>query len=164
MKIGDAISILDEDFQGHIIAIQPNGYDIEDEFGFVYFFPKEKVIARDQSLYDNMIVSIKKESNKSISKKHKKEAFRVDLHFESLVKNTQQYQAYERLMIQREKLLEAIEFCKMHQLKRMIIIHGIGDGILQNMVHDVVRGLANAEYDEDGFFYHQSGSLEVIFK
>ncbi|SKB85724.1 hypothetical protein SAMN05660477_01468 [Soonwooa buanensis] len=164
MKIGDAVSILDDDLRGHITSVKPNGYDVKDEFGFVYFFPKDKVLLLDKSLYDDIKVSVKKENTKPVSKKHKKEAFRIDLHFENLVKNPHDYESFERLMIQREKLQESIEFCRKHKLKRMIIIHGIGDGVLQNMVYDVIRGLADVEYDDDGFFYHQSGSIELIFK
>ncbi|QIG89278.1 DNA mismatch repair protein [Chryseobacterium sp. POL2] len=164
MKIGDAVSILDDDLRGHITSVKPNGFDIKDAFGFIHFYPKEKVILLDKSIYENIKVSVKKETSKPISKKHKKDAFRIDLHFENLVKKPYEYESFERLMIQKEKLLEAIDFCRTHKLKRMIIIHGIGDGILQNMVHQVVQGLADIEYDDDGFFFHQSGSLELIFK
>lgn len=164
MKTGDKVSVIDENFRGKIIAVLPLTYEVEDEFGFTYQFLKSKVVSADQDLYDNIRIIKKQETSKPISKKHNKEAFKIDLHFENLVKNPRDYDSFERLLIQKEKLNEAIEFCRKHKLKRLLIIHGIGDGVLQKMVYDIISGLPYVEYDEDGFFYHQSGNLEVKFR
>jgi hypothetical protein len=47
-------------------------------------------------------------------------------------------------------------------LKKLNIIHGIGDGVLQNMVHEVLQGFAGIEY-EDHDFLPQFGNVEVTF-
>jgi hypothetical protein len=44
-----------------------------------------------------------------------------------LVKNPNDYDSFERF-IQKEKLMEVIEFCRKNNLKRLEIVHGIGDG------------------------------------
>lgn len=163
MKVGDKISVIDEDFRGTIIKVFPLTYEVEDQFGFSYQFLKAKVVPADQDLYDNIKIVRKKETSKPVSKKHNKDAFKIDLHFDNLVHNSGEHDAFERLFIQKEKLIEAINFCRKHRLKRMQIIHGIGDGVVQKMVYDVISGLPNVEYDEDGFFYHQSGKVELIF-
>lgn len=163
MKIGDQVSVIDENLSGKVVTIIANQVKIEDEHGFTYNFSKDKLTILDANLYDNSPIIKKKETPKVISKKHNKAPLRLDLHFDLLVKNPSDYDAFERLMIQREKLEQTIDFCRKNHIKKLQIIHGIGDGILQKMVYDVLEGLTNIEYDSDGFFYHQSGNVEVKF-
>ena len=163
MKIGDQVSVIDENLRGKVVTIIANQVKIEDEHGFTYNFSKDKLTILDANLYENSPIIKKKETPKVISKKHNKAPLRLDLHFDLLVKNPSDYDAFERLMIQREKLEETIDFCRKNHIKKLQIIHGIGDGILQKMVYDILEGLTNIEYDSDGFFYHQSGNVEVKF-
>ena len=164
MKEGDRVTIVDEDFTGTIISVQHYTVEVEDDFGFNYKFPKEKIIVKEPDFYDQVIVKPKEETKKKVSKKHNKDAYNIDLHFEKLVDSPSNYDAFERLFIQKDHLIKNLDFCREHRIKRVRIVHGIGDGVLQKMVHDVVEGLANVEFDEHQFFYHQSGSLEIIFK
>ncbi|WP_027384253.1 Smr/MutS family protein [Epilithonimonas caeni] len=163
MKIGDLVSVIDEDLKGKILTILGNQVKIEDEHGFTYNFSKDKLTIIDSDLYQNSPIVRKKETSKIVSKKHNRAPLKLDLHFNFLVKNPSDYDAFERLIIQKEKLLETIDFCRKNHIKNLLIIHGIGDGVLQRMVYDVLEGLTNVEYDSDGFFYHQSGNVEVKF-
>ncbi|MGZ5273790.1 MAG: hypothetical protein ACXWCA_05710 [Kaistella sp.] len=43
-------------------------------------------------------------------------------------------------------------------------MHGIGDGVLQRMVHDYLVGQTNLEFDDHDFFYHQRGSVMVTLR
>jgi len=164
MKTGDKVSVIDENLKGKIVSVIANQVKIEDEHGFTYNFPKEKLIVVDSGFYENIPVISKKELPKNISKKHNKNPLKLDLYFDSLVRNPSDYEPFERLMIQKEKLLETIDFCRKNKIKNLQIIHGIGDGVLQKMVYDVLQGLTNIEYNDDGFFYHQSGNVEVFFR
>ncbi len=163
MKIGDLVSVIDDNLKGKVVKMIANQVKIEDEHGFVYHFTKDQLTIIDSDLYENFPIIRKKEPPKVSSKKHNKAPLKLDLHFNLLVKNPGDYDAFERLMIQKEKLLETIDFCRKNKIKTLQIIHGIGDGVLQRMVYDVLEGLSNVEYDSDGFFYHQSGNVEVLF-
>jgi len=163
MKVGDNVSVIDENLRGRVLKILADQVKIEDEHGFTYNFSKDKLTIIDADLYENSPIIKKKETSKITSKKHHKAPMKLDLHFNFLVRNPSDYDAFERLMIQKEKLLETIDFCRKNKIKNLLIIHGIGDGVLQKMVYDVLEGLTNIEYDSDGFFYHQSGNVEVKF-
>lgn len=163
MKIGDKVSLIDDDLKGKIISMTHYTVEIEDDHGFTYSVKKEKVIPVIETFYNHIKVTPKEEPRKIKSKKHNKDAYVIDLHFEVLAKNTKSIDATERLFMQKEKLISNLEFCRTHRIKRVKIIHGIGDGFLQKMVHDVVSGLPNVEYDEHHFFLHQSGALDLIF-
>ncbi len=163
MKIGDLVSVLDEDLKGKIISFKGNDVTIEDEHGFHHTLDEGKIVPQNREIYDAFSASPKKEQTSKLSKKNQNTPQSIDLHFERLVKNPQDYDAWERLMIQREKLIEKLEFCKANNLKKLNIIHGIGDGVLQKMVHEVLQGFAGIEYDDHDFFYHSTGNVEVVF-
>ncbi|WP_435524441.1 hypothetical protein [Chryseobacterium indoltheticum] len=82
-------------------------------------------------MYENIKIIKKAEPKKVVSKKHDKNPLILDLHFENLVKNPHDYDSFERLFLQKEKLIQTINFCRRNHLKKLEIVHGIGDGTLQ---------------------------------
>ncbi len=105
----------------------------KDEYGFTYQYEKEKLVPKNASLYENIPIVKKAEPQKVTSKKHDKNPLILDLHFHLLVKNPNDYDSFERLFIQKEKLIQTINFCRKNHLKRLEIVHGIGDGVLQKI-------------------------------
>ncbi|WP_417430286.1 Smr/MutS family protein [Halpernia sp.] len=164
MKIGDLISVLDETTTGKIISVGKNSVKIEDDFGFEQEIEISKIILRNDEIYKNSKIIIKKENLKKSSKKKGENSRTLDLHFENLVKNPTEYSSWERLEIQKEKLLEEIDYCRKNYIKKINVIHGIGDGVLQEMVYDILRGQTGIEFEENEFFHHSSGNVWVIFK
>ena len=150
MKIGDRVSVIDEDLSGKIISILGDEIQLQDEHGFEYFFHQSRVVVQNE------------ETTKNISKKHAKNEMLLDLHFDRLVKNPQEYDSWERLFIQKEKLQETLDFCRTNKIKNLEIIHGLGDGTLQNMVYEVLKSSAHIEFEENEFFKHSSASVKVI--
>ncbi|ASK31879.1 DNA mismatch repair protein [Chryseobacterium sp. T16E-39] len=163
MKIGDQVSVVDEDLSGVVTSVKGNIVVLKDEYGFTHQYPKEKLVPKNASLYQDIQVIKKAEPKKIISKKHQKEAIILDLHFHNLVKNPNDYDGFERLFIQKEKLLEVIAFCRKNHLKRLEIVHGIGDGVLQRMVFDVLESQTHLDFYNKEILHHQSGAVMVEF-
>ena len=147
MKIGDLVSVIDNDLKGKISAFKGNLVQIEDEHGFHYEIEKSKIVPQNPTIYKDISVVSKKENSTKISKKNQNKPQSIDLHFENLVKNPQEFESWERLMIQREKLIEKLEYCRNNNLKKLNIIHGF----------------AGIEYEDHDFFYHSSGNVVVTF-
>ncbi|GAA4159805.1 hypothetical protein GCM10022217_23100 [Chryseobacterium ginsenosidimutans] len=163
MKIGDKVSVVDEDLSGVVTSVNGNTVVFKDEYGFTYQYPKEKLVPKISEFYENIKIVKKAEPKKIISKKHHKNLLVLDLHFENLVKNPHDYDSFERLFIQKEKLLEVISFCRKNNLKRLEIVHGIGDGVLQRMVLDVLESQTNLDFYNKEILHHQSGAVMVEF-
>jgi len=163
MKIGDKVSVVDEDLSGIITSVNGNIVVFKDEYGFTYQYPKEKLVPKNSDLYENIRIVKKAEPKKIISKKHQKNHMVLDLHFDHLVKNPGDYDSFERLFIQKAKLMEVLEFCRKHNLKRLEIVHGIGDGILQRMVMDVLESQADIDFYNKEILHHQSGAVMIEF-
>lgn len=164
MKIGDQVAAIDDDLKGVITSVKGEIVVFKDEHGFTYQFEKSKVVLQNPSIYENLKTVQKPEPSKIISKKHNKSHLRLDLHFDNLVKNASDYDAFERLFLQKEKLLETINFCRKNNLKKLEIIHGIGDGVLQKMVYDVLESQTNLEFYNKEILHHQSGSVLVTLQ
>ena len=163
MKKGDLISVLDETTTGTIISVGKDFVLIEDQFGFEHSIEISKIISRESSLYEKSTVSIKDKLEKKASKKNSDNSRSIDLHFEKLVKNPAGYSAWERLEIQKETLISNLDYCKKNYIKKLNIIHGIGDGVLQSLVYDYLSGYSGIQYEEDNFFFHSSGNVWVTF-
>lgn len=163
MKIGDKVSVVDEDLSGIVTSVNGNIVVFKDEYGFTYQYPKEKLVPKISDLYENIKIVKKAEPKKNISKKHQKNALVLDLHFHNLVKNPNDYDSFERLFIQKERLLETLSFCRKNHLKRLEIVHGIGDGILQRMVLDVLESQTGLDFYNKEILHHQSGAVMVEF-
>lgn len=163
MKIGDKVSVVDEDLGGVITSVNGDIVVFKDEYGFTYQYPKTKLVPKNSDLYENIKVVKKAEPKKNISKKHQKNALVLDLHFHHLVKNPNDYDSFERLFIQKERLIETLNFCRKNHLKRLEIVHGIGDGILQRMVWDVLESQTGLDFYNKEILHHQSGAVMVEF-
>lgn len=163
MNIGDQVSVVDEDLSGVVTSVKGNIVVFKDEYGFTYQYPKEKLVPKNASLYENIKIVKKAEPKKVISKRHQKDAIILDLHFHNLVKNPNDYDSFERLFIQKEKLMEVLSFCRKNHLKRLEIVHGIGDGVLQRMVLDVLESQTYLDFYNKEILHHQSGAVMVEF-
>ncbi|MCS3868228.1 dsDNA-specific endonuclease/ATPase MutS2 [Chryseobacterium ginsenosidimutans] len=163
MKIGDKVSVVDEDLSGVVTSVNGNIVVFKDEYGFTYQYQKEKLVPKISEFYENIKIVKKAEPKKTVSKKHHKNQLVLDLHFENLVNNPHDYDSFERLFIQKEKLMEVISFCRKNNLKRLEIVHGIGDGVLQRMVFDVLESQTNLDFYNKEILHHQSGAVMVEF-
>lgn len=163
MKIGDKVSVVDEDLGGVVTSVKGNIVVFKDEFGFTYQYPQEKLVPKNADLYDNIKIIKKNEPQKVVSKKHHKNVLVLDLHFHNLVKNPNDYDSFERLFIQKEKLEQTLSFCRKNNLKKLEIVHGIGDGVLQKIVWDTLESQTNLDFYNKEILHNQSGAVMVEF-
>ncbi len=162
MKIGDKIAVIDDDLRGIVTSVHGKTIVLQDEFGFTHHYPSDQVVLQNPDLYENITIEKKSEQNTKVSKKHNKNGLVLDLHFEKLIENPSKHNSFERLFIQKEKLLQTLEFCRKNKIKKLEIIHGIGDGVLQQMVHDTLESHANLEFHHNAVLLEQSGSVTVF--
>ena len=163
MKNGDKVSVLDDDLRGVITSVRGDIVTLKDEHGFTHQYAKEKLVLINTDLYDNIKVEKKFEYTKPKSKKHSDNRFVLDLHFDKIEPNSDITDSFERLFIQKDKLLTTLDFCRKNKIKKIEIIHGIGDGVLQSMVWDVLKSQINLDFYNNDILHHQTGSVIVEF-
>ncbi len=163
MKIKDRVSVIDENLSGTVTSVHGNRIVIMDEHGFTHTFDRKQLVLREDAFYEQVEFQQKPELPKRKSKKHLKEPLVLDLHFEKMTDSPERYESFERLLLQKEKLLETLAWCRKHNLKKLEIIHGIGDGTLQQMVHDVLISQTGLDFRNTAILHHQSGSVMLEF-
>lgn len=179
IKIGDRVAVLDDVIEGTVIAIENTNITIEtdDELIMTYnvielvnVFKMNEIRGLFSSKTLNEVIREKKEPKrvKNIKKtKSKKEnyAIELDLHIEKLIPSKKRLSNYEILTIQLEEAKRKIEFCIRKRIPRLILIHGVGEGVLKSELNFLLK-----KYDENLYFQEANyrkygqGATELIFK
>jgi len=171
MKIGDKVSVLDEDISGVITAISKDDVTVLDLDGFEYqYFKRELVL--EFSDFSNIEISpqniAEKEQKKNINTKRVKSKDRnlppmeVDLHIQHLVSKTRGLDNFEIMNIQLDTARRKVEFAFSKKIQRIIFIHGVGEGVLKYELHRLLK-----EYEGQLKFYdadyqkYGTGATEV---
>lgn len=163
MKIGDLVSVIDDDLEGHITSIHGDKVVVKDQYGFTHNFHVSELVARNREIYESIPVDRKPEPAKIKSKKHHDKVLVLDLHFEKLVAQPSKYDSFERLLLQKEKLVETLDFCRKNKIKKLEIIHGVGDGVLQALVLDILESQPLLDFHNNDILHDQSGAVIVNF-
>ena len=161
MKIGDKVSVLDEDISGEITGISKNEITIIDSDGFEYQY-LEKELVYDSNDFSDLTISLQniseiisekeQKKNKNIPKvKSKDRSFppmEVDLHIHQLVPKTRGLDNFEMLNIQLDTARYKITFAISKKIQRIVFIHGVGEGVLRYELHRLLK-----EYEDQLKFY-----------
>ena len=89
----------------------------------------------------------------------------VDLHIEKLADNWKQMSNYEILSLQLRTFEKYYDLAIAHRQPTLIVIHGVGEGVLRNEIHDILR----LKREVKSFInqYHPSfgyGATEIYFQ
>jgi hypothetical protein len=89
----------------------------------------------------------------------------LDLHIEKITPDWKALSNYEILSMQLKEFEKYYHLAVVHHFPSMIVIHGIGEGVLRNEIHDIlrlkreVRSFVNQYHPAYGF-----GATEIFFK
>ncbi|MBA3663636.1 MAG: DUF2027 domain-containing protein [Bacteroidetes bacterium] len=96
----------------------------------------------------------KKEYLKSLEKE-------VDLHIEELVKNTRNMSNYEMLNIQLERFEKELDEAIEKNMKRIVFIHGVGNGRLRQEILAVLKATPGITYQDASYKDYGYGATQV---
>lgn len=177
MNIGDKVQVLDDNLEGKIISINNDTVQVETIDGFHLTYSKREliVIASDAPKI-NFDVSVskvlaEKESPKKqvspLSKFGKKEqmVFEVDLHLEKIITGrNQNLTNFDKLNIQLEEAKRAMNFAISKRYNRVVLIHGVGDGVLKSELEYLLKRYENIVIQEAKYSRYGLGAMEIYIK
>lgn len=177
-KIGDSVSVLDDDFEGKVLAIKNNEITIETTDGFVMtYFVNELVYANKISDLDynsgsfnlNQIKKEKEEPKPRSFVKEKKNKYEVgvpefDLHIEKLVPNFRGMTNYDILTLQSETAKRHLEFAIKNRIPKIVFIHGVGEGILKAELDFLFGRYDNVVFQDANYQKYGLGATEIYIK
>lgn len=100
-------------------------------------------------------------SSKLASKLQEKE---VDLHIEELVENPGNLSSYEMLNIQLERVEKEIDQAFLNQTKKLIFIHGVGNGRLRQEIAEILKDTDGVTFHDASYKEYGYGATQVNFK
>ena len=178
IEVGDKVAVLDDAIEGEVVAVKNNEISIKTNDEFVMtFFVNELVKLQKTSDLNNLfssksiseVLKDKKEPIKrsfTKEKKSKKDEFviEVDLHIEKLVQNFRGMSNYDILNIQMDTVKHKLEFAVKNRLPKLVLIHGVGEGVLKSEIEFFLSRYDNVVFKEANFQKYGFGATEVYIK
>lgn len=171
MKIGDKVKLLDEEGIFTIKNFIGNKAVLLDSYGFEVTHLLNNLIACDK--YANMYTEVTDFNDKKedvTSKKTnnlKKETIQeriIDLHIGNIVDSFKNMMPHQMLEKQINKAMEEIKSAKKDNVKKLILIHGKGKGVLKKEIYKILNSMDDIEYFEADIIKYRFGAVEIRFK
>lgn len=174
-KIGDRVSVLDENISGVISRIENDIAFVlsEDDFEFPYAITAlvlDKASEISSSVFTHTssfdAISEKSQPSKPKSKRSKpkeqsKPTLVIDLHIEKLVDSTRGMTNYEMLNLQLDTVRRQLDFAVNKRIQKVVFIHGVGEGVLRMELETVLRRYDNLKYYDADYRTYGYGATEV---
>lgn len=172
MRIGDKVSVIADTTSGRVSKIQGDKVYIIDEHGFELSFNVTEIVVQhgDYKLSTDLIEKEIEEKLQSLKKQEKPlKSFEIDLHIEELTVNHSYMTNHEILMKQMQACKNFVQQAIEKGEKRIVLIHGKGEGVLKAEIHLFLNKLKNLNgvnlvYHDASFSeYGMGGATEVEF-
>lgn len=173
-KVHDLVSVLDDDFEGQIVAIEESDILVESDDGFVLRFRESELVltvshpvAQQMKRVSQDVINAKEASKKQTAPKSKSKKSRyippmeVDLHIEKLVSSKRGMSNYEILNLQLATAQRQLDFARSKKIQRIVFIHGVGEGVLKEELRYFLRRQENLEFSDGDYQKYGLGATEV---
>lgn len=175
-KIGDSVSVLDDDITGTVSHVNGNRVTILSNDDFEFEFSANELVLIDtqdtlsDSLFSRTSVSSvinEKEQNltrKSVKVKAKertKPSLVVDLHIHKLTDSTRHMSNYEMLTLQLDTAKRQLEFAMKKRIQKVVLIHGVGEGVLRMELETLLRRYDNLKFYDADYKTYGFGATEI---
>lgn len=171
MKIGDKVKLLDEEGIFTIKNFIGNKAVLIDSYGFEVTLSLNNLIAYDK--YANMYTEVtdfnaKKEDvtskkTNNVAKETIQDRI-IDLHIGNIVDSFKNMMPHQMLEKQINKAMEEIKSAKKDKVKKLILIHGKGKGVLKKEIYKILNSMDDIEYFEADIIKYRFGAVEIRFK
>lgn len=172
-RIGDHVSVLDDNISGRVVNINADGIRIETTDGFEMEFSKKELIkdkSLDQDLFNHTdlasVIQEKEQSHKrkSVGTKPKERnlpAMEVDLHIHQLTTSHKHMSNHEMLNLQLDTAQHKLEFAIKKRIQKVVFIHGVGEGVLKLELDYLFGRYENVKIYAADFQKYGLGATEV---
>ncbi|EAQ48889.1 MULTISPECIES: Smr/MutS family protein [Leeuwenhoekiella] len=170
-KIGQSVTLLDDDLSGIITQISAEAISIITSDGFEFDVNAHEIVP-DKTLdldFDQNLDSLIKEKE-SFYKKRKKPVAKakgvvppmeVDLHIHQLTKSERGMTAHDKLNLQIDTARRKLEFAINKRIQRVVFIHGVGEGVLKAELEYLFSRYDTIKFYDANYQRYGLGATEV---
>lgn len=170
-EIGDRVEAIDDVISGIVNHVKGDMVTLITEDGFPMEFQKSELvlIANDIRVSNFEVAQIKKEKEgpkkrrtKTVKPKERNlPKMEVDLHINQLVKNPKSLSNFDMLNLQLETAKRQLDFAIGKRIKKVVFIHGVGEGVLKEELFSLFRKYENVKYYDADYQKYGLGATEV---
>ena len=173
LEIGNKVAVIDADIRGFVTEINKEEVFVKDSDGMEYRFLKRELVKievdqNELSKFSDInnpmlkakIQPSKKAKKSSFVKDRNEVVMEVDLHAEKLVKSTRGMDNFDILSLQLDTAKQKLEYCISKKISKLVLIHGVGDGVLKTELLYLLNNYPVKYYDASYQKYGQ-GATEV---
>ena len=169
LKIGDSVETIDDNVKGVVVAVEDDSLIIRTEDDFeLRFLSKEliKISGIDIDIKEEDLHKvIHQELNTNKKSKPKKKIYsqkiEIDLHIHELIDDARHLSNFEILNIQLNKAQAQLDWAIDKRIKRVVLIHGVGQGVLKAELQTLFRRYENLEFYDADYRIYGLGATEV---
>ena len=130
-------------------------------------FQDKEVIEKTFNMEDltrlKAIKEFKQPQKTSVAKQKIKDLTKeIDLHIEELVDSHSGLTNMEILSIQLERFEKEIQYCLSNGIKKLIVIHGVGNGKLKSEIVSILKTIEDISYYDASYKNYGFGATEIL--
>ncbi|WP_406683971.1 DNA mismatch repair protein MutS [Seonamhaeicola sp. MEBiC1930] len=174
-KVGDEVSVLDEDLSGVVKKIIGKMVSIETNDGFLLEFPEPSLVKAKPLNFKKEIFShaglsnvvsekeqpVKRKQPKVKAKERFQPTMEVDLHIHQLVKSTKGLTNHDMLTLQLDTAKRQLEYAINKRIQKVVFIHGVGEGVLKLELEYLFGRYSNVKFYDANYQKYGLGATEV---
>lgn len=166
-KKGDIVEVIDEPLRGVVVSIGSEKVAIESEEGFIMDFSANDLIKIEHDELRQSKDLFKSYVRKDIPKKTQKKTsvnktvLEVDLHIHKLLPTTKGMNKHDILTYQLETARKQLEFAIDKKIPKLILIHGVGDGVLKMELNTLIARYDGIQYFDAAYSKYGFGATEL---
>lgn len=161
-SVGQKVVFLHEEGGGEIVGFEKGVYYVEDADGFKRKYREhELALVHSEDFYVESGANEKLE-NKTHSNRIEisSDEWEIDLHIEELIDSHRGMTNHEIVQKQMIEFQKFVRTARNKKIRRLVVIHGIGVGVLRSEVRAYLDGISGVEYfDED---YRQGATVVLM--
>jgi len=166
-KKGDRVEVIDDNETGTVSAVEGECVTVEFEDGFKQDFQSNEIIHSKPLDFDYASISIahidEKPTAKTQNQKNSKTNYvpELDLHIHELIDDARRLSNFEILNIQLSRAKGFLDWAISKRFKKIILIHGVGEGVLKEELKTLLRRYDNLEFFDANYQQYGLGATEV---
>jgi Smr domain len=186
--VGDKVSFVNETGEGFVVSVlNSETVMIRDKKGFERPFKEVELIklnqlkSMDNIIHDDLMVGyldkeiiskrikdekldFKSKIEQNAYSKLDKNVMEVDLHIQELLDDYRNMSNYEIVSYQMAHFERMIESAIKNKFRKVIFIHGVGQGVLKNEIRKVLAFYPNCTFHDASYQKYGQGATEVIIR
>ncbi|MGG6230587.1 Smr/MutS family protein [Tenacibaculum sp. SDUM215027] len=177
LEIGNKVAVIDANIRGVVVRLSGDDVFILDNESMEYCFTKKELVKvevdqNELSKYSDInnpmlkakIQSKERKKKTSFVKDKKEIVMEVDLHAEKLLKSTRGMDNFDILSLQINTAKHKLEYCISKRISKLVLIHGVGDGVLKTELKYLLNNYPVKYYDASYQKYGQGATEVYVFQ